>query len=135
MIAASEVATATCMRYSSGTPAKRSEYSSTGTVTMPPPTPRRPAANPATSPDTARMAMSGRSSVKLTNAASRGALTERTPRAGRGCGMDFPDDRERDGLGRASADVETHGRAQTRAQGAGVVTQVAHEFFAPCCRA
>ena len=64
MMAASEVATATCMRYSSGTPAKRSENSSTGTVTMPPPTPRRPAANPAMTPDTARMAMSGRSSVE-----------------------------------------------------------------------
>ena len=50
MMAASDVATATCMRYSSGTPAKRSEYSSTGTVTMPPPTPSSPAAKPASSP-------------------------------------------------------------------------------------
>ena len=59
MMAASEVATATCMRYSSGTPAKRNEYSSTGTVTMPPPTPSRPATKPASTPETARMAISG----------------------------------------------------------------------------
>ena len=69
-MAASDVATATCMRYSSGTPAKRSEYSSTGTVTMPPPTPSMPATNPATTPDTARMASSGSSSAKSTRADS-----------------------------------------------------------------
>ena len=37
----------------------QAEYSSTGTVTMPPPTPSRPAANPASNPEAARMAMSG----------------------------------------------------------------------------
>ena len=64
MMAASEVATAMCMRHSSGTPANRRKYSSTGTVTMPPPTPSSPATNPATTPETARMATSGsRSSI------------------------------------------------------------------------
>ena len=73
MIAASDVATATCMRYSSGTPAKRSEYSSTGTVTMPPPTPSNPATNPANTPEKARMPMSGNSSCQET--APNSALT------------------------------------------------------------
>jgi hypothetical protein len=63
MMAASEVATATCMRYSSGTPAKRRAYSSTGTVTMPPPTPSMPATKPASTPDTASTATSDSSSV------------------------------------------------------------------------
>jgi hypothetical protein len=77
MMAASEVATAMCMRHSSGTPAKRSEYSSTGTVTMPPPTPSSPAAKPATTPDIARMAMSGRICAK--SLAPNSALNSRFP--------------------------------------------------------
>src|SRR5436190_9126187 len=116
MIAASEVATAICMRYSAGTSAKRSEYSSTGTVTIPPPTPSNPAAKPAISPETARMAISGSNSWNVTDAASTGGLAERPAGASGQRRMNFADDRQRDRLGSASADVEPHGRTQPGAQ-------------------
>src|SRR5262245_51845190 len=130
MMAASDVATATCMRYSSGTPAKRSEYSSTGTVTMPPPTPSIPAAKPATTPESARMAISGRISAKLALAALR-CFAEGMAGAAGQRGMDLAHDGQRDGLRRASAEVQAHRRAQPRTKLHGVGAQVAEQFFAP----
>src|SRR5262245_56276982 len=132
MMAASDVATATCMRYSSGTPTKRSEYSSTGTVTMPPPTPSIPAAKPATTPDSARIAISGRISLKLPPAAGVFELqrfAERPAAAPGQRGMDFAHDGQCDGFRRASAEIQAHRRAQPRADLRGVAAQVAEQFF------
>ncbi len=50
MMVASDVATATCMRIAASRPRKPSAASSTGTITMPPPIPKRPASTPATAP-------------------------------------------------------------------------------------
>ena len=50
MMVASEVATAMCMRIAGSMPANPSAASSTGTMTMPPPMPNRPASTPATQP-------------------------------------------------------------------------------------
>ncbi|MNR15483.1 hypothetical protein D3C85_1320200 [compost metagenome] len=50
MIVASEVATATCIRTEESTPIHVSTRSSTGTMTMPPPTPSSPARRPPTAP-------------------------------------------------------------------------------------
>ncbi len=44
--------------------------------------------------------------------------------------MHFADDGQRDGFGRAAADVEPHGRAQPRAQRVGVGAEIAQQFFA-----
>ena len=49
MMVASEVAMAMCMDQSADTPPARRMTSSTGTSTMPPPTPSRPATTPANS--------------------------------------------------------------------------------------
>ena len=46
MMTARDVATAMCMRKSTGTPSHSSTSSSTGTTTIPPPTPSRPARMP-----------------------------------------------------------------------------------------
>src|SRR5689334_15543135 len=116
MMAASDVATATCMRYSSGTPAKRNEYSSTGTVTMPPPTPSMPAAKPAKTPEAASTRISGSSPSKLALAIAGGCrgvggrgFGERPAGATREGGLHLADDRERDRFGRAATDVEADG--------------------------
>ena len=66
---ASDVATATCMHHSGGTPLKRRLYSRTGTSTMPPPTPSSPATTPATMPATSRTSSRGQSALKSINAA------------------------------------------------------------------
>src|SRR6187397_311602 len=127
MMAASEVATATCMRYSSGTPAKRSENSSTGTVTMPPPTPSRPAANPAMTPDAARMAKSGRRSDKC----AHHHFAEGTACVPGERRMHLADDGQRDGFGRAATDIEPDGRAQAALQPGGVATEILEQMFTP----
>ena len=50
MMVANEVPTATCMRTDSSMPSSVNRWYSTGTMTMPPPTPSRPARMPATTP-------------------------------------------------------------------------------------
>ena len=51
------------------------------------------------------------------------SLAERPAGATREHGVHFADDGERDGFGRAPADVEPDGRAQPRAQRGGVVAR------------
>src|SRR5687768_962764 len=112
MMAASEVATATCMRYSSGTPAKRNENSSTGTVTMPPPTPSRPARKPAATPGTARMAIGGGNAAARPLAAAGGVggaalggFAEGPPGAPGGRRLTFADEGHGDRSRGAPADI------------------------------
>ncbi|MNT94288.1 hypothetical protein D3C72_2359360 [compost metagenome] len=62
MIVASEVATATCIRTEGSTPIDVSTRSSTGTMTMPPPTPSMPAITPPTAPVSSIIAVSVSSS-------------------------------------------------------------------------
>ena len=47
------------------------------------------------------------------------------------CGMYFADDGQRDGFGRAAADVEPDRRAQPRLQFRGVGAEIAQQVFAP----
>ena len=58
MIVASEVATVTCIRMSESIPSAERTRSSTGTITMPPPTPSMPAITPPAAPVTSIIAAS-----------------------------------------------------------------------------
>src|SRR3954449_2045562 len=60
---ASEVPMQSCIRTSSGTPARRNASYSTGTMTAPPPMPNNPASNPVTTPAAITAAASSTSSV------------------------------------------------------------------------
>src|SRR4051812_3631101 len=74
---ASEVPMQSCIRTSSGTPARRNASYSTGTMTAPPPMPNNPASNPVTTPAAIVAAASSTSSVtgipniKLLNSRAR----------------------------------------------------------------
>lgn len=56
MIVASDVPTAKCMRMAGSTSKKEKMWKRTGTMTIPPPTPSRPAINPAITPVKSRAA-------------------------------------------------------------------------------
>jgi len=58
MMVAKDVPTATCMRTASSRPMVVNRWNSTGTMTMPPPTPSNPAARPPAAPAANKMAAS-----------------------------------------------------------------------------